>query len=119
MMQVAKQTLPNTRELVLYWTAGASIRCVLVNEKDRLNLQILRQQEVVRGMPNVDPRNARDIARQWQVDYELTCDPAPDAIADPPCPACGDHASPAYAIHKGREQRACRTCGHDWSIPCR
>ena len=106
------------QELVLYWTAGPSTRCVLVSEKNRLNLEILHEGAVVRRSANVDPRNARDLARTWQVDHELAYGPAPRNDAEPPCPCCGDTACTTYAIHKGHEQHFCRTCGHDWSVPC-
>jgi hypothetical protein len=106
-------------EVVLYWTAGTSTRCVLVSEKNRLNLEILRNGAIVRRSTNVNVRDARDLAREWQVDYELTYGPPPAHDVNCPCPDCGDTACTTYAIHKEHEQRICRTCGHDWSVPCR
>jgi hypothetical protein len=113
-----RERLPDISELVLYWTAGRATRCVLVSEKQRLNLQILCEGSILRRTAIADPRNARDIARQWQVEYDMKARPERQESAEPPCPACGDRASSAYAIHKGLEQRSCRTCGHDWSLPC-
>jgi hypothetical protein len=107
------------QEVVLYWTAGSSTRCVLVSEKNRLNLQILRDGSVVRRSADVNPRKARDLARVWRVDYELAYGPPPKGDAEPPCPDCGDTDSTTYAIHKTHEQRFCRACGYDWSVPCR
>ena len=116
MLQLAK--LPDSTELVLFWTAGKVSRCVLVSEKKRLNLQILSEGSIVRSEVIADPRNAPDIARRWRVEYDLKYGTEPQKSAEPPCPACGDRASAAYVIHKGLERRACRTCGHDWSAPC-
>jgi hypothetical protein len=109
---------PVSNELVLYWTVGKVARCVLVSDEECLNLQILHEGSVVRHEAVADPRNARDLARRWHIDYDLIYGTEPEKSADPPCPACGDRASAAYVIHKGFEQRACRTCGHDWSVLC-
>ena len=115
MLQVER--LPDVSELVLYWTLGKSTCCVLVSEKKALNLQIVRGGQIVRSEPIADPRNARDIARQWQVEFDLSYGREPQESAEPPCPRCGDRASAAYVIHDGLERRACRKCGHDWSRP--
>ena len=112
------ERLPDINELVLYWTVGKTTRCVLVGEKKRLSLQILRGGSIVRCEAIADARNVRDIARQWQVEYDLQHGSEPHESPEPPCPACGDRASAAYVIHQGLERRACRTCGHDWSRPC-
>lgn len=118
MLQFGQGTIPRSQELVLYWTVDTSTRCVLVSDVNRLDLRIVSDNNVIRRIKDVDPRVARDIARQWQVEYELTHGSAAAASAEPPCPACGDTASTPYARHAGMEQRTCRSCGHDWSNPC-
>lgn len=103
-------------ELVLYWTSPPSTRCVLVGTGDGVDLQLMRDAVVVRRMLNVDPRFAREMARQWHVEFELTRvrSGAPDGTV---CPECGDDQSSLYRGMTGDQRRYCRACGHDWCQP--
>ena len=100
-------------ELVLYWTSPPSVRCVLVGTGDGVDLHLIRDAVVVRRTLNVDPRFAREIARQWHVEFELTRvrDGATDGAV---CPECGDEQSSIYRGITGDQRRYCRACGNDW-----
>ena len=106
---------PDNDELVLFWTSPPSTRCVLVGRKNAIDLQLVRDGVVIRRTADVDPRFAREVARQWRVEYELAQDRAgaPGAAL---CPECGDDSVATYAGSRGGDRRSCRSCGHDWSV---
>ena len=103
------------QELVLYWKASPSTRCVLVTSKSTIDLQLIREGIVERRSANVDPRVARDIARRWQVEYEIERRRAGVPNGDV-CSECGDEAAVADETGRGTEQRLCQSCGHEWSV---
>jgi hypothetical protein len=112
-MKRAQQVPPRDgQELVLYWTASPSTRCVLVTASRTVDLQLICDGVVKRRAADVDPRAARDIARRWQVEYDVARGPsaAPAAV----CSECGDEAPVIYSTNRGIERRLCQSCGHEW-----
>ena len=101
------------QELVLYWTAAPSTRCVLVTARSAVDLQLTCGGIVERRAQDVDPRAARDIARQWQMDYDIAHSRSATQMSV--CPECGDEASVIYT-HRGIERRLCQSCGHEWVV---
>jgi hypothetical protein len=100
------------QELVLYWTASPSTRCVLVTARKTVDLQLLCGGVVERRTENVDPRVARDIARQWQMEYDIARSRSSTPISV--CSECGDEAPVIYTSNRGIERRLCQSCGHEW-----
>jgi Zn ribbon nucleic-acid-binding protein len=102
------------QQLVLYWSASPSTRCVLVTAHDAVDLQLIRDGVVERQASDVDPRMARDLARQWQMEHEIArrSTVPPSAV----CSECGDEAPLTYVMDHGIERRLCYSCGHEWSV---
>jgi len=105
---------PHTpNELVLYWTSSQATRCVLVGTSSGVDLRLVRDGVTVRCTANIDPRFAREIARQWRVEFELSYVRG-GARSEAECPECGDDEASVYRGLTGEQRRYCRSCGHDW-----